>query len=183
MRLPKKETVAIVALGVLAAMTSGKAGAQIVYGLVNEYYGRWDKSKNKTRSNINEKVFRVVLSRLRNDGLVAKNKKGLWGITRQGRNFAFLAREFLKKRESYAAPKNPEEKIVIVFDIPEKRRHERNGLRFELLALEFNQLQKSVWIGCGPLPADFITYLKDHDLFPCVHIFSVNKQGTISFTV
>lgn len=109
--------------------------------------------------------------------------RGIWGITKQGKEMAVKAVTALRKREALMMPKNPQEKIVIVFDIPEKRRNERMLLRFEFLALEFKRLQQSVWIGCGPLPADFITYLKDHDLLSCVHIFSVNKKGTISFAV
>lgn len=173
----------MVALGILAAMTSGKAGAQIVYGLVNEYYGRAEKDKKRKTDTVDMKVFRVVLTRLRHEGLVTNDARGIWGITKEGKQMAVKAIAFLRKRDSAIAAKNPQEKIVIVFDVPEKRRHERTLLRFELLALEFRRLQQSVWIGCGPLPADFIEYLKDHDLLSCVHVFSVNKKGTISFAV
>lgn len=183
MRLPKKETVAVVALGILAAMTSGKAGARIVCGLVNEYYSRGGKFKKRRANPVDEKAFRVVLTRLRHEGLVTNEARGIWGITKQGKEIVIRAVAALRKRETSIALRNPQEKIVIVFDIPEKRRNERMLLRFELLALEFKRLQQSVWIGCGPLPADFIAYLKDHDLLSCVHVFSVNKKGTISFAV
>ena len=87
-----------------------------------------------------------------------------------------------KRNNAYAMPKNPKENIVIVFDIPEKRQQERALFRFELRALAFVPLQKSVWIGNGPLPTDFITYMKDHNLLSCVHIFSINKKGTMLAT-
>lgn len=173
----------MVALGVLAAMTSGKAGARIVCGLVNEYYTRAGKAKKRRTNPVDEKAFRVVLTRLRHEGLVTNEARGIWSITKQGKEIAMRAVTALRKREDLQMPKNKEEKIVIVFDIPEQRRNERMLLRFELLALEFKRLQQSVWMGYGPLPADFITYLKDHDLLSCVHVFSVNKKGTVSFTV
>ena len=96
---------------------------------------------------------------------------------------ALAATAAFKRHEAYAMPKNPKEKIVIVFDIPEKRRNERMLFRFELRVLEFVPLQKSVWMGNGPLPADFIAYIRDHNLLRCVHIFSVNKKGTMSVAV
>ena len=139
MKIPKKETVAIVVLGVLAAMTSGKAGAQMVYGLVNEYYGRKSASKKARSTPVDEKAFRVVLTRLRHEGLVENNARGIWNITKQGKKMAVSVITALRKKEGCAVSKNPEDRIVIVFDIPEKRRHERNLFRFELLALEFKQ--------------------------------------------
>lgn len=171
------------ALTVLVAMSSGQAGARIVYALINERYARAKKSKVGKPVVLDEKAFRVTLTRLRNEGLVTNDVRGMWSITKQGRVMAARAVAVLQGRPAPALPKNPQEKIVIVFDIPEKRRYERTLFRFELLALEFVPLQKSVWIGCGPLPPDFIIYLKDHDLLRCVHIFSVNKKGTISLAM
>lgn len=183
MRIPRKETIGIVALTVLAAMTSGKVGAKIVHALIREYYGRKSTNQNGEITDVDEKSFRAVLGRLHRDGLVIKDEKGLWGITKKGKNISVAFSIFLRRRKAATTPRDPKKKIVIVFDIPEKRRYERDMLRFELLALEFSQLQKSVWIGCGPLPADFIEYLKDHRLLPHVHVFSVNKKGTTSFAV
>ena len=183
MRILKKETIAMTALTVLVAMSSGKAGARIIYALVNERYARAKKLKAGRHARVDEVAFRVTLSRLRNEGLVKNDLRGIWGITRRGRVMAARVVAALRGRDASATPKNPEERIIIVFDIPEKRSNERKLLRFELLALEFSPLQKSVWIGCGPIPADFIAYLRDHNLLRCVHIFSISKKGTTSFTI
>ncbi len=64
---------------------------------------------------------------------------------------------------------------LLIFDIPEKKRHYRDRLRRDLLMLGFYQLQKSVWL----FPYDVLKYL--YELLPgfregdWFHYMEINK--------
>ena len=69
--------------------------------------------------------------------------------------------------------------MVIVFDIPELRRKQRNWLRAELVALDFIPLQKSVWLGPAPLPKEFIKYLSETNLLQYLKFFKAAEEDII----
>ena len=69
---------------------------------------------------------------------------------------------------------------IVIFDIPEKERDKRTLVRAELRALEFKPLQKSVWIGNTGLPKTCISYFSTIEVLPYIHIFSINKSGTLT---
>ncbi len=54
------------------------------------------------------------------------------------------------------APKN----LLLMYDIPHTRKKERDWFRRQLKNFDFIMIQKSVWVGPSPLPADFLSYLK-----------------------
>ncbi len=53
-------------------------------------------------------------------------------------------------------PKN----LLLIYDIPEGRKKERDWFRRQLVNFGFMMIQKSVWVGPSPLPSDFLVYLK-----------------------
>lgn len=55
------------------------------------------------------------------------------------------------------SPKN----LLLVYDIPEERKKERDWFRRQLIKFEYVMIQKSVWVGPSPLPEDFLNYLKE----------------------
>ena len=120
-------------------------------------------------------TFSVALSRLKEQGLVAKSRKernAFWIITPKGKN----------KLESYIVEKIKADGIprIVMYDIPEPERRKRDWLRCELVACDYKQLQKSVWLGYCPLPEKFIKSLKDMDIKNKVHIVSIHKTGTLT---
>ena len=68
---------------------------------------------------------------------------------------------------------------IVVFDVPERERRKRDVLRFELISSGFEQLQKSVWIADRPVTEEFIALLDNLRLRNHVHIFTVQKHGTL----
>jgi DNA-binding transcriptional regulator PaaX len=54
------------------------------------------------------------------------------------------------------APKN----LLIIYDISEGRKKDRDWFRRQLKNFDFVMIQRSVWVGPSPLPADFTDYLK-----------------------
>lgn len=131
--------------------------------------------------------FYSLLNQLKRDGLIEKRGKqrnAIWHITSRG----------MDRLWHYTAPRErrpggipmrayPKEKapgvVIVAFDIPETQRKKRDWLRENLIALGLTLLQKSVWIGNTRMPQDFIKDLRMQGILPFVHIFSVDKQGTI----
>ncbi|MFH1193250.1 MAG: hypothetical protein V1656_02960 [Candidatus Jorgensenbacteria bacterium] len=129
--------------------------------------------------------FYTLLNKLRCDGLVenkGKRRAAIWKITERG--IAKL-KKIQKKTSSistqpvYKGGKG--EKLCIVsYDVPERERQKRVWLRAALLSLDFSLLQKSVWAGKRLIPEDFIRDLHKLDVARYVHIFEVNKSGTLT---
>jgi DNA-binding transcriptional regulator PaaX len=71
------------------------------------------------------------------------------------------------------------QKRLVCFDIPERDRAKRRWLRGELIASDYHQLQKSVWIGKTPLPQEFIEALDTLELRGRVHLLRVGSEGTL----
>ena len=142
-------------------------------------YGLPDGPENP--SHFKEEYLRVVLSRLKKRGLVA-NKNHAWNITKKGK-------EHLKNNKKLRLnhfgslkvdEKSQNETMVVAFDIPEKKKFYRNWLRSELISLNFEPIQKSVWLGPYPLPKKFIEYLNEINILSHLKFFKVRKENIVS---
>lgn len=121
------------------------------------------------------KTLSVILSRLRNQGLISRKgtrKASIWQITKQGK-------KFLTNHPRIEIPEKDGITRLVIFDIPERERRKRDTLRAELISYNYQRLQKSVWIGWNALPEDFIDLVDELDLQKHIHIFSVQEAGTI----
>jgi len=139
------------------------------------------KNDNKSFERQKHNLY-SLLQRLEKQGLVKKNKKDnktFWGITAIGR------KKLEKFKSIFHLPKRNYKKEkddgfnIMIFDIPEKQRFKRLWLRSQLLSIDFSLLQKSVWIGKNKLPEEFLSDLDYLGLMDFIHIFKVNKTGTI----
>jgi len=133
------------------------------------------KSRNKRR-------FYSVLNQLKKQGFISKGSHGketFWEITEKGiKHIEKFSDKLNLPKRNYKKEKN-DGLIIVVFDIPEKYRHKRNWIRQSLISLEFNLLQKSVWIGKNKIPQTFLKDMAELGIIDDVHIFSVIKAGTI----
>lgn len=169
-----RKTTGGLALIALALTLEGIGGARTIWALVREY----KRKKLDTEESLLEyDAMRVALSRLKKDGLVTAGERGVWKITAKGRAMAEKIGMVIPQKKEVA---RKEKNTIIIFDIPEREAKKRWALRSELIGLGFELLQKSAWIGPGPLPKEFIEYLRQKRLLSNVHIFSINKKGTIS---
>lgn len=128
-----------------------------------------------------------LLNQLKRDRLIQKRQNGksaAWSITSRGTRHLINIRERLRRRGKFPHQKysqNTQKELVIVsFDVPERERKKRNWLRQNLLALDFERIQKSVWLGTHGVPRDFFEDLKTMKLLPHVHIVAVTRRGTIA---
>lgn len=124
----------------------------------------------------------TMLSRLQRDGLVSANEtkgKKRWFLTKQGKQVIYRG-GFNKNEYQKRVSK---EVVVVSYDIPEKKRTDRDWLRSCLRLLDFELVHQSVWIGKVSLPEEFLFDMRERGLANFVHIFSIGKEGTLRKTL
>ncbi len=115
-----------------------------------------------------------TISRLKNKGYI-EEKSGRLQLTKIGKDFFNKNSKLLPKFESSLKKTDPKT-MLLMFDIPETRSRERKWLRFHLKKFNYFMIQKSVWVGPGPLPKDFSDYIKSIKLKDCIKIFKLAKS-------
>lgn len=99
-----------------------------------------------------------TLSRLRKDGFIEDSDKELV-LTLKGQKYIKNKIDSLKQfyfNFDKDAPKN----LMVMFDIPETKKAEREWLRWHLKKFNYSMIQKSVWVGPSPLPKEFLDYIE-----------------------
>jgi CRISPR-associated endonuclease Cas2 len=72
--------------------------------------------------------------------------------------------------------KNSPKDLLVMFDIPESKKAEREWFRFQLRKFGYNMIQRSVWVGPSPLPKEFLDYVKNLKLKDCIKTFKLAKS-------
>ncbi len=122
--------------------------------------------------------FYNLLVSLKRDGLInSSDKKGAWSITKEG---IIEIKKFEKQPEQRYPKHELKEVIVISYDIPEKYRVHRNWLRGVLKFLDFKLLHQSVWIGKTEIPETLLMDFKERQIIKFMHIFSIDKKGSLT---
>ncbi|MEK7219371.1 MAG: CRISPR-associated endonuclease Cas2 [Patescibacteria group bacterium] len=99
-----------------------------------------------------------TLSYIHKIGLVEKSDQGLI-LTIKGQKY--IKRKIDSLRQFYFDfDKNAPKNLLVMFDIPETKKAEREWLRWHLKKFNYSMIQKSVWVGPSPLPKEFLDYLK-----------------------
>ncbi len=98
------------------------------------------------------RYIRSEFSRLQKRGLISK-KGSIFYLTKTGEKEAFFAR-LNAELFAYRPQKQKWDGMwrMILFDIPEKKRRYRDHLRHLLRALDFVELQKSIWASPYKIP-------------------------------
>ncbi len=98
------------------------------------------------------------LSYIQKAGLVEKSDKGLI-LTLKGKKYIQKKIDSLKQFY-FSFDKNAPKNLIVMFDIPETKKAEREWLRWHLKKFNYLMIQKSVWVGPSPLPKDFLDYIE-----------------------
>ena len=93
-------------------------------------------------------------------GLIKQMPNGEYLITQKGREFLEEGKDILRKFETDKNKNSPKD-LLIVYDIEEGRKRERNWFRLHLKKFHFMMIQRSVWVGPSPFPKEFTDYLKE----------------------
>jgi DNA-binding transcriptional regulator PaaX len=132
----------------------------------------WENKKDYSKDS-----FDKTLSRLVKGGLV-EIKSEKWFLTKTGKEYFENKRKLYLKFSSpfvLNAPKN----LLLMFDIPESKKSERNWLRWHLREFQYFMIQKSVWVGPSPLPKKFGAYLKEIGLYKYIKTFKLARPYQI----
>lgn len=111
---------------------------------------------------------------LRKKGWVKQNANGEFFITLKGKVFLEEGRDILKIFGTDKKENSPKD-LLIVYDIQEDKKRERDWFRRHLKKFHFIMIQKSVWVGPSPLPKDFSGYLKEIKLGDNLKTFKLAK--------
>ena len=114
-----------------------------------------------------------------NNNLYRLKKKGVLGFG--SKKDIVINKEILKSHTLFTkiiAKPVGDTKVMVLFDIPEKKRKVRNWLRLQLKLWDFEMLQQSVWLGKGPLPKEFTDRLRLLDIYEGVKILKIQNVKT-----
>jgi len=117
--------------------------------------------------------MRSTLSYMHKKNLIQNTKNG-WEITLHGK-------KYLKRKENSLVQfkneflKNSPKNLIVMFDIPETKKAEREWFRFQLKKFNYIMIQKSVWVGPSPLPKEFTEYLKKINLKTEIKTFKLAR--------
>ncbi len=113
-------------------------------------------------------------SLLQKKGFIKRTQKGEYFITYKGLEFLESGRDFLKKL-NIEVDKNLPKNLLVIYDIPQSMKKERDWFRFHLKKFHFVMIQKSVWVGPSPLPKEFLDYVEEIKLGDSFKTFKLAK--------
>lgn len=114
------------------------------------------------------------LSLLKNKNFVTE-KDNLLSITQKGCEFLKHKKQKLKDfvfEDTSHKPKN----LLVLYDIPEDKKKERDWFRKNLKKMNFVMVQRSVWVGPSPLSKDFLDYVQEINLGDKFKTFKLDKN-------
>lgn len=129
----------------------------------------WERVSARQK-NLNIGAFNQHLYRLRKKGIIESKNDHIY--IHKGDLLKFSVKNNLIIKN--VSPEKTE-KVLISFDIPEKKKKTRDWLRNQIKYWDFKMIQKSLWLGYGPLPKEFSNRLKQLGINENVRIFRVKK--------
>lgn len=119
----------------------------------------------------NKQSIRNSFSKLKTSGYI-KYYGSYIKITSEGGKYIKRKSLFLKTFKSEI--KGYQEKnLLLLFDIPENKKAEREWFRRHLVKFGYIIVQKSVWVGPSPLPKEFVKYVKEIKLQDSIKTFKL----------
>ena len=122
----------------------------------------------REKRELNRQAFNNNLYRLKNKGIINYSSKDV-----------VFDKNILKRHTLFTqihTKPTGNTKVMVLFDIPENKRKIRNWLRLHLKLWKFEMVQKSVWLGKGPLPKEFTERLGAFGISKCVKILKVQSM-------
>jgi len=111
----------------------------------------WERVSKRRK--ISQKVYNQTLYRLKKGGYI-NTINDRYFLSEKGK--ICCNNPYKRIKEKFKGNK----KIIIIFDIPENHKKAREWIRQQIKYWDFKMIQKSVWMGFGPLPKEFDKRLK-----------------------
>lgn len=125
----------------------------------------------------NEQAVRAAISRMSKQGWVQANKignKSYYSLTERGQARMEEASKRIYKTEH---PSWDGQWRMLVYTIPENKRHLRDELRKELVWSGFGMLANSCWITPNPLEVQVNRLIEKYDIGEYVTFFNASYEG------
>ncbi len=124
-------------------------------------------------SNKNKKSVRNAYYSLCKEGLIYTEDKNLI-LTNKGR--LYLKNKVLRENNfNFSFENNAPKDLLVIYDIPEDKKPEREWFRRHLIKFGYIMIQRSVWVGPSPLPRDFLDYIYKIGLKDNLKTFKLEK--------
>ncbi len=117
--------------------------------------------------------LRTTVWEMKRKGLIEKRGSG-WYSTPAGKKFVQRKYESLEQFSNSFAKGTPKN-LLVMYDIPEYKKAEREWFRWHLKKFGYLMIQRSVWIGPSPLPKDFLDYVEKIKLKRNIKTFRLAK--------
>jgi len=117
--------------------------------------------------------LRTTVWSMKKNGLIEK-RDNKWYATRAGKKFVqrkFESLEQFSNKFEKDAPRN----LLVMYDIPESKKAEREWFRWHLKKFGYKMIQRSVWVGPSPLPKEFLNYLQKIKLKSTIKTFKLSR--------
>lgn len=122
------------------------------------------------------KKFYDTFYNLKKRGLIERDEK-IWKISEKYQNKRRSPQQL--RRTNFEPVTKPKSQLLIMFDIPENKRKDREWLRRKLKELNFVMVQQSIWLGPAPLPKDFAHTLRELKILTHLKFFDVKGKNLI----
>ena len=150
-------------LDIFAYRTMQDAHCPSLYDLKKQYKRQKEKQK-----------FSQLIYRLKKNGYIRiKNLEQNEGVILTKKGAEKVLKTKLKMKDKQKRPDGKWQ--MIIFDIPEKKRHLRDLLREKLLLLEYKMLQKSIWVCSYDIQKETEFILRKNSIDPYVKLFLIEE--------
>ncbi len=116
--------------------------------------------------------LRATMSSLVKEGFI--EDYGSLCVTLKGKKYISKKIDSLKQF-NFKFNKNAPKNLIVMFDVSESRKAEREWLRWHLKKFNYLMIQKSVWVGPSPLPKEFLDYIKSIELRDSLKTFKLAR--------
>lgn len=135
-------------------------------------YPELKRIKNRWQTEKDRKKFKNLIYRLKKKGLIKDSKEiGGWLLTPKGEELILKSkdkfREYKKRKDG--------KWVMVIFDIPEKKKRKRELLREKMKFLGFKMLQKSIWISPLDVINEINNFIEKNFLRPYVRTFLIEE--------
>ena len=118
--------------------------------------------------------FHQFISYLKRMGYIAISKgesTGVFHLTSKGKEKAFEG----KKKMRTLPPRKDGKMVMLMYDIPKRKQQVRQAFRGALEYLDYQMLQKSVWVSAKDVLEETERAVREYDLKNCVNLFVIEK--------
>lgn len=128
----------------------------------------WERVQKRHKTS--RATYRQNIYRLKKRGIIA-TKDDAFYLSKKGKEI------FLNPYKKIKVSPLKNNKILIIFDIPETKKKVREWIRNQIKNWNFEMVQKSVWLGYGPLPEEFVKRLEFLEVNDGVKIYNLQKRS------